>query len=263
MKPILCRRHYAAFTLIELLVIIAIISILAALLLPALTRAKQSAGMAKCISNLHQIGIALHCYVLDNGSRYPTTDSADDWQSARLGGGDPDPTAAAAFGLEGATHRILWPYTHSRELYDCPADRGMDVSPFMAPFNNAFEMVGTSYMYNCDIWGNTLLPQRSDFGPAGQMESWVSKPSRFILLREPPATPYLGSEGRWHYFFWHDATGAATTFTLTHRRDRFISPVLFADGHADRHDFTRAITTLPNYPFEPTPDWYFYEPAVP
>jgi len=64
-------RLEVAFTLIELLVVIAIISILAALLIPAVVRSKESGRAAACLSNLHQIGIALQLYVQDNQNLLP------------------------------------------------------------------------------------------------------------------------------------------------------------------------------------------------
>ena len=65
------QRAGTGFTLIELLVVIAIIGILASMLLPALGAAKRSGQSIACISNLHQMGIALDVYVQDNRNRLP------------------------------------------------------------------------------------------------------------------------------------------------------------------------------------------------
>ena len=111
-----------AFTLIELLVVIAIIAILAALLLPALSMAKQRAWTTSCNSNLHQIGLGMRIFADDNNELYPESGAIIYW-------GATDPDTGKASWLE-----QIFPYVGSTNAYHCPGNVQLPMA-VQGPFN--------------------------------------------------------------------------------------------------------------------------------
>jgi prepilin-type N-terminal cleavage/methylation domain-containing protein len=143
-----------AFTLVELLVVIAIIAILAAMLLPALSRAKSAARRTGCTSNVHQVSLALHLYCDDHGDTlsYFTNDIYYAYKDCLL----------PYFGATTSSQSNM-------SVFACPADTGFFKAP-LAHFS--------SYGFN------GFQRATNEFGLAGRKLATVREPARTAFAGE-------------------------------------------------------------------------------
>jgi len=185
--------------LIELLVVIAIIAILAAMLLPALSKAKCKAQRTYCLSNLRQVAIATKLYTDDNGSMLPCSyanvsgfhstwcDGNADTVNSQGGVGGYNFAASDPAGIQNGT---LWPYTKNLGVYHCPADHRVATAADV-PAQYAGKEVLRSISMNAYIHGYNFINGTVNWivtSPGGSMDPRFPVMRKESDIRQPANT---------------------------------------------------------------------------
>jgi len=241
-------NRLAAFTLIELLVVIAIIAILAAMLLPTLSRAKEQARTVECLNNLKQLHLAWHMYGTDHG-RLP-----GNWD---YGGGPAPPEANWASGimhydtmewaagaLSDSTNTVLLrderktqlaAYLKTGAVFKCPSDlsyaiRGGERHPRVRSYSmNGY--VGESSRVTDASRRHYYKPD--DFSRPGPSET-------FVFLDE-----HEDSINDGFFFVGHRDDESFGWADIPSGRHRRAANFAFADGHAQKNRWRDPRTILP------------------
>ena len=233
-------RKCLAFTLTELLTVVAGIGILAALLLTAVSGAKEGAQQIQCVSNLRQLGIGLQAFVTDNGA-YPLYSNPNYYQGAY-----PEYKVMWVTALQytelsvpgNSTNHIPFRKWSGEGIWKCPA---ANKKPSDWPQNRGYE----SYGYNA--YGMSARIDTNSLGLGGHYlwnpplvpappvsESEVVNPNETMAVGDG----FIGGngiiqDGTWILWRTHSATNFLDSTKRAYARHQGKANVVFCDGHVE------------------------------